>query len=117
MDWKGDIIRAAQPHRPAEPFSTPMRLDLCVFLPRPQSLRRKKDPDGPVWAPKKPDRDNLDKAVLDALTADGWFSDDCLVVFGVLAKVYHRKGGVPGAIIRIARANAIDLDAVTRRQP
>lgn len=38
-----------------------------------------------IWHIKKPDRDNLDKAVLDALTGIFWH-DDCQVCSGTIEK-------------------------------
>ena len=37
------------------------------YTPRPQRLCLQRDPDGPLLCPKKPDLDNLVKAVKDAL--------------------------------------------------
>lgn len=37
---------------------------------------------------QKPDRDNLDKAVLDAITKAGIWDDDCQVCSGVVEKVW-----------------------------
>jgi Holliday junction resolvase RusA-like endonuclease len=79
----------------------PIQVDIDFFLPRPKRLCRKKDPDGPVPCDAKPDRDNLDKAVLDALTALGAWKDDCQVFNGFVCKWYASKAGRTGAIIRI----------------
>jgi len=105
--WKGDIIRAGRHVRPASPIDTPVRISVALFLPRPKRLMRRGDPDGPVWCPAKPDRDNAEKAVLDALKADGWLRDDCIVVDGPVRKLYHAKDGVPGAVITIECAGAV----------
>lgn len=99
--WKADVIHAASEHRPASPIDEPVGVDIDFFLPRPKRLLRKKDPDGPIWATCKPDRDNLEKAVLDAMTTDGWFRDDALVVAGMVRKLYHAKDGYPGARIDV----------------
>ena len=49
----------------------PIRLQLDFFLPRPKAHLDKHGwpkPKSPVWHPKKPDLDNLIKAVTDAIT-------------------------------------------------
>ena len=99
--WKSDVIVAARPLRPSSPIQGPVRVSLVVLHPRPKRLMRAKDPDGPLFCTSKPDRDNLDKAVLDALKTDGWFLDDAQVVDGRIRKGYHSKTGAPGAWITI----------------
>lgn len=86
---------------PVGDSSTPIRVDISFYLKRPKRLCRKKDPQGPVFATKKPDRDNLDKAVLDALVGAGVLIDDAQVVSGTLEKYYHAIGEGPGASISI----------------
>ena len=77
-----------------------------MVLPRPKNRMRKKDPDGPVWAPRKPDRDNIDKNVLDGLGA--YLEDDKQVVLGSLAKVWHGKQGRPGVFVRLRSASTFE---------
>ncbi len=92
--WKGSIALAVKEHLPAAPHLGPVVVDLTFFFPRPQAhfgtgrnANKLKD-----WAPlyhcKKPDRDNLDKPVLDALKDLGMFKDDGQVFNGVLRKYY-----------------------------
>lgn len=99
--WKADVVLSAREHRPDEPLEGPVRVAIDFYLRRPKRLMRKRDPDGTIWCTSKPDRDNLDKAVLDALTADGWFRDDCQVVAGEVRKFYHGKAEAPGAMITV----------------
>lgn len=72
------------------PIDWPVCVDCIWTFPRPKShfLRGGLRKDTPVYHATKPDRDNLDKAVLDALVHWRILRDDCLVVGGVLAKVY-----------------------------
>ena len=58
--------------------------------------------DAPYWHTKKPDRDNLEKAVLDVLTQLGMWGDDCQVCGGEVLKRYVVGLERPGAIIQIA---------------
>jgi Holliday junction resolvase RusA-like endonuclease len=50
---------------------------------------------------KKPDRDNLDKAVLDALTRCKFWLDDCQVCAGNISKQYTLVGVRPGVYISV----------------
>ena len=99
--WKADVIAALAEHRPESPIVGPVIVSTTFYMPRPQRLMRRKDPEGPVPHAIAADRDNLDKAVLDAMKTDGWFRDDGQVYDGRVAKFYHAKGGVPGAEIWI----------------
>ena len=100
--WKSDVIRCGEACKPNAPIEEMLSVSIDFFLPRPKRLMRRKDPDGIMFAPVKPDRDNLDKAVLDALTNVGWWRDDCQVVCGEVRKFYHEKEGRPGALITIS---------------
>jgi len=99
--WKQRIGTAALTQRPGTPLQGPLRVSIDFYLPRPKRLCRKKDPNGPIRHTAKPDRDNLEKAVLDALTAIGFWGDDCQVCAGQVRKFYHGKDAQPGARIRI----------------
>jgi len=96
--WKRSV-----PIAPAgfPPLEGPVRANVTVLLPRPKALMRRADPDGPILAPVKPDRDNLEKAILDAMTAGGWWRDDAQVCAGEVRTAYHAKDGAPGAIVEL----------------
>lgn len=102
-EWKSLVVAAARPQRPAQPLEGALCVSIDFLLPRPQKLMRKRDPEGELWCTAKPDRDNLEKAVLDALKQDGWFLDDALVCDGRVRKFYHSKSGIPGARVTIER--------------
>jgi len=87
--------------QPIGDSATPIRVDITFYLRRPKRLCRKRDPQGPLYATKKPDRDNLDKSVLDALVGAGVIIDDAQVVSGQLEKYYHAVGEGPGVSISI----------------
>lgn len=99
--WKGQVALAAREHLPATPLDEPVYLSVVFFMPRPARLCRRKDPDGMIPHGAKPDGDNLLKAVLDALTQIGMWRDDSLVAGHRVLKLYHEKGGRPGAHIII----------------
>jgi Holliday junction resolvase RusA-like endonuclease len=58
-----------------------------------------------VWHAKKPDCDNIAKALLDALTTLGFWTDDALVAECEIIKKYVQgKTYAPGAMIEIREA-------------
>ena len=112
-DYKRTIALAAQPHMPDAVIDEPLRVDLLALMPRPKRLLRRKDPDGLIWDTSKPDRDNLDKAVLDALSP--YWRDDTLVCLGTLLKAYHARDGRPGLHVRIRSAALFDPQHVAQQ--
>jgi len=99
--WKGVVAMAAKPHIPAAPVQTPCCVSVVFLFARPKRLLRKSDPTERIPHTAKPDRDNLDKAVLDVLTQVGFFADDALVYDGRISKFYCAKDEAPGAEIEI----------------
>lgn len=102
--WKGQIAMAAQHHRPPAPLEVPVTVNSVFLFPRPKRLLRKRDPPGRIPHTSKPDRDNLDKAVLDCLVELGFFKDDAIICDGRIEKWYCAMDEAPGAIITIAWA-------------
>jgi Holliday junction resolvase RusA-like endonuclease len=108
-DWKM-IIRneAAKVWVSNIPWEGPLRVDLTFFFPRPKAHFRANGelkPNAPLWHTGKPDRDNSDKAVLDALTNLGIWGDDKQVCDGRIQKFYATAPGLPGCSIRISEAD------------
>jgi Holliday junction resolvase RusA-like endonuclease len=79
-----------------------LRVDCCFVFPRPQRLLRKNDPKGRIPHTIKPDRDNLDKAVLDSLTGLVWV-DDCQASTGLVEKYYAAADEVSHVAIVITK--------------
>jgi crossover junction endodeoxyribonuclease RusA len=104
--WKSQIAIAAKPFIPSEPLTMPLRVNLTFYMPRPKSHYRtgkhagELRPDAPVWHTGKPDRDNLDKAVMDALTTLRMWGDDGQVCDGRIRKLYDTGEG-PGCLVTI----------------
>jgi Holliday junction resolvase RusA-like endonuclease len=98
--WKSDIRQEAARHIKGALLAGPLSVKIDFYFPRPQSLMRLKDPDGRIPHAKRPDRDNCDKAVLDALKGV-LFVDDCQACCGEVRKFYHEKDGRPRAEIHI----------------
>ena len=78
-------------HRP--PIANPVRLRVSFFLPRPKAMKG----EAAVPHTKKPDVDNLLKAVMDSMTAAGVWKDDALVYVTNAGKWY--AAGKTGAQI------------------
>lgn len=57
---------------------------------------RKKDPEGIIYRPAKPDADNVRKAILDGLSA---FFDDKQVVCGDTLSLYGGKEDKEGRVV------------------
>ena len=112
--WKSQVVIAGKDWRPANPLEGPIQIRIIFWMPRPKRLLRKKDPDGPVLHTFTPDKDNLEKPVMDALTNDGWFQDDAQICMGKTVKCYHAKTGSPGAEIYIDELDDELEDLVAR---
>lgn len=101
--WKSEVAIAARPHIPAQPISGPLRLELTFYFPRPKAhfLKSGLRENAPTFHTSKPDRDNCEKAVLDAMTCLGFWKDDAQVCAGATAKVYVDERNQPGCSVRI----------------
>lgn len=84
----------------------PVSVDLLIVLPRPKRLMRKRDPDGFMWAPVRPDADNVRKAVLDGMSAH--WRDDKQVCAGGTRKVYAERTGQPRVEVTIRELGEYD---------
>jgi Holliday junction resolvase RusA-like endonuclease len=87
-----------------------VKVDMLFLMPRPKNhygtganagqLR----PGAPAYPTVKPDRDKLERAVLDALSDAGMWRDDSQVVAGETLKYYAEQPGdpeVPGVVIEV----------------
>ncbi len=103
--WKSAIADAARPHCPREPWRGPVEVKLSFTFKRPKKhFRQGKHADllrddVPYYHTKKPDADNLAKAVLDAMTLLGFWKDDSQVVALAVMKQY---GPDPGVIVEVS---------------
>jgi Holliday junction resolvase RusA-like endonuclease len=69
--WKQSVRQEAVANAPESLITGPIRMKLDFFLPRPKAHLDKHGvlkANSPVWHCKKPDLDNLIKAVTDAIT-------------------------------------------------
>lgn len=77
--FKAAVQLSAQAAHQGPLLTGPLAVRLTFILPRPQSMTWKTRPMPRVWAPKKPDVDNLAKAVCDALNNVLWVDDSQVV--------------------------------------
>jgi Holliday junction resolvase RusA-like endonuclease len=101
--WHAAVIAAARGSMPPTPWTGPVRLSASIYFERPQRMNTRKwirtHGTGPARHVARPDRDNLDKAILDPLKTAGLFKDDCQVCAGEIEKWYAQCGYGPGVII------------------
>ena len=109
--WKGQILLAVKPYLPGEPAKGAFKVNCRFLFHRPKNHYRA---NGKLkdWAPRyhttKPDRDNLDKAVLDCLTQLGIWEDDKQVVTGNLQKEYVAENASrPGMFLEIVEVKNV----------
>jgi Holliday junction resolvase RusA-like endonuclease len=93
--WK-EIVRTAFNAFRRTPLTNPIRLRVSFFLPRPKAMKG----EAAVPHVKKPDVDNLLKAVMDAMTNAGVWKDDALVYVTEAGK-WYAQGKKTGAQIMV----------------
>jgi Holliday junction resolvase RusA-like endonuclease len=92
-DWKRTVTAQVLEVRPATPVDGPLTLWLRFYLPRPRTLPKKVR-----HHTKRPDLDNIVKAVKDALRGIV-YRDDAQIIELLARKQY----GVPGVDILVER--------------
>ena len=83
--FKASVRLAARDAYQGPPLQGPLQVDVLFVLPRPRKLLWKTKPMPRLRHTIKPDRDNLDKGVLDSLRGT-MFIDDCQVCCGTIEK-------------------------------
>ncbi len=111
-NWKALVREAAKDKLQRYPgllvtpiFRGPVRVEITLWFPRPKShfLKSGIRETAPTYHTGKPDRDNCDKAILDALGAEELqiWRDDAQVCAGGTTKLYAAEGQAAGARIHI----------------
>jgi len=104
---KQNLREVIQAKAPAELLTGPLRIDLFFYFSRPKAHygtgrnSGKLKSSAPSWKVSKPDRDNLDKFVLDAMTTV-FFKDDSQICDGRIVKQYSER---PRTVIFITKIN------------
>lgn len=109
QEWRDSIQSALYPFlRTYRDITVPVEVVIVFRFPRPMKLQTTK-----AWATyniphtTKPDRDNLEKAVLDEITTldkiggHGIWKDDAQVWRGMISKRYVNAGEEPGMHLKI----------------
>lgn len=84
-----------------EPIEGPVVIDALFVIRRPKNQCRRKDPEGRQPHIKRPDLDNLLKALVDGISRAGVWGDDSQASYFRAAKVYGGKGEEPCAEVTI----------------
>jgi Holliday junction resolvase RusA-like endonuclease len=103
--FKASVRLAAASAFSGPPMAGPLRVDCTFVLPRTNAQRWKTRPMPRLPHTKKPDRDNLDKAVLDALTGLLW-ADDCQICSGEVTKWIAAGDEQPHVLVRVSEVQA-----------
>jgi len=99
-EWKGAAawyMKIAMKGRP--PIAGAVRLSATFLFAMPKSRCRKKAPRPAEWHTKKPDLDNLLKAVKDAAKGILWVDDSQVCEYATVNKRTERQGAAPGVTL------------------
>lgn len=100
-DFKASVRLAASCAFTGAPLQGPLRVDVTFVFPRTKGEIWKRRPMPRIPHAKKPDRDNCDKAVLDALSGLIW-ADDCQVCAGEIQKWIAAGDEQPHVAVKIS---------------
>jgi len=103
--WKRIVLtdmRLMMRQMQMETIDFPIAVDLVFVFPRPTSKIRKTKANHRYWHAQTPDKDNLEKAVLDSLNGVAWV-DDAIVCRGETTKLVAGDGDRAGVAMRIRR--------------
>lgn len=109
--WQQAFADALDRFMPSTRIEAPIRVDWNAVTKRPKS--RLKEGTALIWQPTKPDRDNVDKNVMDALRR--FLKDDTQIVFGLIMCTFAPPGAESCIVIRIRSASAFDPNTVARQ--
>lgn len=100
--WKANVRREVkEAFRGRPPIVGPVKVTIDAFFERPSWLKFPGCPTTAIAMIDKPDRDNLDKAILDVMTECGVWDDDCQVCQGPVRKWWVPIGSQAGARIKV----------------
>jgi crossover junction endodeoxyribonuclease RusA len=111
--WKSAVAESAK-DLAGGAIIHPLSVTLTFFMPRPKSHYRTygglKNSFPVFMHDRKPDADNLAKAVLDALTAIRVWQDDDQVCELTIRKYWEQRGThAPGCVIAVARMMEVEI--------
>lgn len=97
--YEAAVALASEGSRPDEVIDGPVFVGVVAIFRRPKRLQRRKDPGSLIAHTKRPDLDNVVKAVLDGL--DHWWRDDAQVFHVDASKYYAERTGTPRCIVTV----------------
>jgi crossover junction endodeoxyribonuclease RusA len=106
--WRADVRDAVLNVWDQSPIDGPVQVAYDFVMPRPVSTPKRSTPA----AIKKPDWDKLSRAISDALTSAGAYTDDSRTVDAHITKRIAEIGETPGARIRVRPTSAVAAPAV-----
>jgi len=101
--WRADVRDAVLNVWNQSPIDGPVQVAYDFVMPRPVSTPKRSTPA----ATKKPDWDKLSRAISDALTSAGAYTDDSRTVDAHVTKRIAEIGETPGARIRVRATTAV----------
>mgnify|MGYP003672259290 CR=1 FL=1 len=107
-DWESGAAMVLGAYWRRAPLEGCLEVEIMAMSARPKRLLRRKDPDGLMWKPSKPDSDNIEKSTWDALVKAGVIRDDCMVVLNRTWCCYAPRdrgpvGGIPSLALYMLR--------------
>jgi len=96
----------------------PLEVAVDAYFPRP--ARRPEGIPADVWAlgcavrrPVKPDKDNVEKAILDGMTRAGVWADDSIADGAHCRRWYCARGGAPRTVVTVRQVGWLSQDVTT----
>jgi Holliday junction resolvase RusA-like endonuclease len=102
--FKATVRLAFRDAYKGSPLTGPLKCDCLFVMPRPKNLIWKTRSMPRLPHTSKPDRDNLDKAVMDALKGLAWI-DDAQVCQGYIEKCIASGYEQPHAVITVGQVS------------
>lgn len=96
---ENDLLLLCAPHKPAEPISGPVRLEIEFTFPWRKSEKKSNLRFPRLPHTSKPDCDNMAKLIGDVLTKLQFYGDDSQVCCLVISKYWGHKVGIGIAIM------------------
>jgi Holliday junction resolvase RusA-like endonuclease len=95
-NWRDLVLIAAQEHKPERPMEGSVNVEMVFGMPRPKWHYTKKGlrPNAPRFHTGRPDLDNLEKLIMDALTQARFWRDDSQVAFKKSCKTFSERTGL-----------------------
>jgi Holliday junction resolvase RusA-like endonuclease len=91
-ETRAQLNALLKPHKPAEKLTGAIRLEVTWAW-------QKKQAEDFVWKTTRPDLDNLQKALQDMLTQNGFWEDDAQIAELITRKIWVKKN--PGIKIKV----------------